>query len=112
MDRILQIKISEARASFGDYAGALTLYDQIFASATNDYVRAQMDYYAGNAHVKLGQIEEANTRYSHAVENYPLSYYSYLSLVALIDAGVQVDDLARGLVDYYAAQYDVAVGGV
>jgi len=105
----LQIKISEARASFGDYAGALTLYDQIFASATNDYIKAQMDYYAGNAHVKLGQTEEANTRYLHAVDNYPLSYYSYLALVALIEAGVQVDDLARGLVDYYAAQYDVAL---
>jgi peptidoglycan lytic transglycosylase len=105
----LQIKISEARASFGDYAGALTLYDQIFAASTNDYTKAQMDYYAGNAHVELGQLEEAHTRYLHAVDNYPLSYYSYLSLVALVDAGVQVDDLARGLVDYYASQYDVAL---
>jgi peptidoglycan lytic transglycosylase len=105
----LQIKISEARASFGDYAGALTLYDQIFAASTNDYVRAQMDYDAGNAHIKLGQVEEAHTRYLHAVENYPLSYYAYLSLVALVDAGVEVDDFERGLVDYYASQYDVAL---
>jgi peptidoglycan lytic transglycosylase len=105
----LQIKISEARASFGDYAGALTLYDQIFATSTNDYTKAQMDYYAGNAHVELGQLDEAQARYLHAVENYPLSYYSYLALVALVDAGVQVDDLARGLVDYYASQYDVAL---
>lgn len=28
----LQIKIAESRATFGDYAGALTLYDQIFAA--------------------------------------------------------------------------------
>ena len=105
----LRIKISEARASFGDYAGALTLYDQIFADSTNDYIKAQMDYYAGNAHIKLGQVDEANARYMHAVDNYPLSYYAYLSLVALVDANVQVDDLARGLVDYYASQYDVAL---
>jgi soluble lytic murein transglycosylase len=105
----LQIKVSESRASFGDYAGALTLYDQIFSTSTNDYIKAQMDYYAGNAHVELGQLDEAHTRYLHAVENYPLSYYSYLSLVALVDAGVQVDDLDRGLVDYYASQYDVAL---
>ena len=105
----LQIKISEARASFGDYAGALTLYDQIFASSTNDYIKAQMDYYAGNAHIELGQVTEAQARYLHAVENYPLSYYSYLALVALVDAGVQVDDLDRALVDYYASQYDVAL---
>ena len=53
-----------------------------------------MDYYAGNAHVELGQMDEAYARYLHAVDNYPLSYYSYLSLVALVDAGVEVDDLA------------------
>lgn len=105
----LQIKISEARASFGDYAGALTLYDQIYATSTDDYTKAQMDYYAGNAYIKLGQIEEADARYRHAVDNYPLSYYSYLSLVTLVDANVDVDDLARGLVDYYASQYDVAL---
>ncbi|HSB03086.1 MAG TPA: tetratricopeptide repeat protein [Anaerolineales bacterium] len=105
----LQIKIAEARASFGDYAGALTLYDQISSASTNDYVKAQMDYYAGNAHIELGQVEDAHTRYLHTVENYPLSYYSYLSLVALVDADVQVDDLDRALVDYYAEQYDVAL---
>lgn len=105
----LQIKIAEARAAFGDYAGALTLYDQIFSTTANDYIKAQMDYYAGNAHIKLGQTEEAHTRYLHTVESYPLSYYSYLALVALVDAGVQVDDLDRALVDYYAEQYDVAL---
>lgn len=105
----LQIKIAESRAAFGDYAGALTLYDQIFAASTNDYIKAQMDYYAGNAHIELGQVEQAQARYLHAVENYPLSYYSYLSLVALVDAGIEVDDLDRGLVDYYADQYDVAL---
>ncbi len=105
----LRIKIAKARAAFGDFAGALTLYDQIFADTTNDYIKAQMDYYAGNAHIKLGQTDEANTRYLHTVENYPLSYYSYLALVVLVDTDVQVDDLDRALVDYYAAQYDVAL---
>jgi soluble lytic murein transglycosylase len=105
----LQIKIAEARAAFGDYAGALALYDQISAASSNDYTKAQMDYDAGNAHTELGQITEAQTRYLNAVQNYPLSYYSYLSLVALVDAGVEVDDLQRGLVDYYADQYDVAL---
>jgi soluble lytic murein transglycosylase len=105
----LQIKAAESRAAFGDYAGALGLYDQIFSSSSNDYVKAQMDYYAGNAHLELGQVEEAHTRYLHAVQNYPLSYYAYLSLVALVEAGVQVDDFDRGLVDYHADQYDVAL---
>lgn len=105
----LQIKIAQTRASFGDYAGALILYDQIFAATTNDYVKAQMDYLAGNAHIALGQNTKAYARYTNAVNNYPLSYYAYLSLVALVDAGVEVDELNRGLVDYYANQYDVAL---
>ncbi len=105
----LQVKIAQARADFGDYAGALTAYDAIFATATNDYIRAQMDYLAGNAHEKLGQTDEANTRYLHTVENYPLSYFSYLALIELVDANVPVSELDRGLVDYFAEQYDVAL---
>jgi soluble lytic murein transglycosylase len=105
----LQIKIAQTRATFGDYAGALTLYNQIFAATSNDYIKAQMDYLAGNAHIQLGQANEAYSRYLHAVESYPLSYYSYLALVELVDANIPVDDLARGLVDYFAAQYDVAL---
>ena len=106
---LVQIKIADARADFGDYAGALTLYDQIFNASTNDYIKAQMDYQTGKTHVELGQQDEANARYLHAVENYPLSYYSYLALVELIGVDYPVDDLARGKVDYYAEQYDVAL---
>lgn len=105
----LRLKIAQARADFGDYAGALTAYDEIFAATTNDYLRAQVDYLAGAAHKKLGQTNEAHTRYLHTVENYPLSYFSYLALVELVDANVPVDELDRGLVDYFAAQYDVAL---
>ncbi len=105
----LQIKIAQTRASFGDYAGALTLYDQISAGTTNGYINAQMDYLAGNAHKELSQTDESYARYLHAVENYPLSYYSYLSLVELVDANIAVSDIDRGLVDYYAEQYDVAL---
>ena len=108
----LQIKIAQSRASFGDFAGALTLYDQISASSTDDFVKAQMDYLAGNAHTSLGQTAEAQARYLHGVENYPLSYYSYLGLVQLVDADVPVDDLSRGLVDYFADQYDVALAAL
>ena len=70
----LQIKIAQTRASFGDFAGALILYDQIFTTTTNDYVKAQMDYLAGNAHLSLGQNEQAYARFTNAINNYPLSY--------------------------------------
>ncbi len=105
----LQIKIAQSRFDFGDYAGALTLWDQVFNTTTNDYIRAQMDYFAGNTYIKLGQVEQARARYLHSVENYPLSTYSYLALVELVDANVPVNDLDRGLVDYFAGQYDIAL---
>jgi len=105
----LQIKIAQSRFDFGDYAGALILFDQVFNSTTNDYIRAQMDFFAGNTHIKLGQVEQAHARYLHAVENYPLSTYAYLSLVELVEANITVSDLDRGIVDYHAAQYDIAL---
>jgi soluble lytic murein transglycosylase len=105
----LQIKIAQARAAFGDHAGALTLYDQIAAAADNDYTKAQMDWLAGQSHLALGQTEQANARFLHTVQNYPLAFESYLALVALVDSGIPVDDFQRGLVDYFAEQYDVAL---
>jgi len=105
----LRIKIAQSRFAFGDYAGALAVYDQVFELTQNDYIRAQMDYLAGKAHITLGQTDQANERYLHAVENYPLSPYSYLALVELVDADVPVNDLDRALVDYFAGQYDVAL---
>jgi soluble lytic murein transglycosylase len=104
----LQIKIGQTRAAIGDYSGALTQYDSI-AQTGNDYVKAQMDYLSGSAYQWLGQTSKAHERFLHAVENYPVSYYSYLSLVELVDAGATVNDLDRGLVDYFAGQYDVAL---
>lgn len=104
-----RIKIAQSRFDFGDYAGAIMVYDQVFNITTNDYIRAQMDYLAGNAHKILGQSDQANTRFLHTVENYPLSYYSYLALIELVDANIAVDDLDRALVDYFAEQYDIAL---
>jgi soluble lytic murein transglycosylase len=106
---LLQIKTAQTRADFGDHAGALSLYDQIFAATTNDYIKAQMDYLSGQSYVALGQTDKANERYLHTVQNYPLSYYSYLALLSVVDAGIPVDDFERGLIDYYADQFDVAL---
>jgi len=104
----LQIKIGQTRAALGDYAGALAQYDSI-AQTGNDFIKAQMDYLAGSAYKFLGQTDKMNERFLHAVENYPVSFYSYLSLVELVDAGVPVSDLDRGIVDYFAGHYDAGL---
>jgi soluble lytic murein transglycosylase len=113
----LQIQIGKTYAALGQYGNAIALYDAIFASSNNDYVKAQLDYLTGSAYLSLGQTEEAYARFKHAVENYPLSIHAYNCLVELVNANVQVSELDRGIVDYYAAQqgaagYDVALAAL
>lgn len=108
VDVSLQIKIGQTRAALGDYAGALAQYDAI-AQSGNDFIKAQMDYLSGSAYKFLGQTDKMNERFLHAVENYPVSYYSYLSLVELVDAGIPVNDLDRGLVNYFAGNNEKAL---
>ena len=43
------------------------------------------------------------------MNNYPTSYDSYSALVALVNDGVTVDQMNRGLVDYFAGQYGFAL---
>ena len=107
-----EIKIAQTRTEIGDYASAISTYDAIFNRTGNDYVKAQMDYLIGLAHQEVEQGDLANERFMHAVLNYPLSYYSYLGLIELVNAGVPVNDLDRGLVDYFSGQYDVALAAL
>ena len=105
----IDLKVAATQTKLANYESALALYDGIAARAPNDYIKAQAAYETGLVHQSLGQNEEALGKFRLAIENYPLSYYAYLSLVALLDAGGQVSELDRGLVDYFAGQYDVAI---
>jgi soluble lytic murein transglycosylase len=105
----LDLKVASTDKELKDYESALALYDGITARAPNDYIKAQAAYESGLAYQALGQNDAALGKFRLAVEDYPRSYYSYLSLLALLDAKVEVNDLERGLVDYFAGQYDVAI---
>ena len=105
----VEIKLAQTRAEIGDYAGAIATYESIFTRTGNDYIKAQMDYLGGLAHLKVEQNDLAYEKFLHTVENYPLSYYSYLALLELVAAGAPVSELDRGLVDYFAGQYDVVL---
>jgi soluble lytic murein transglycosylase len=104
----LQVKIAQAYVRLGDTTTALGMYDSIFKLTSNDYVKAQMDLLSGQIYLSLGQTDQAYQRFLHTVDNFPLAYDSYSALVALVNAGVPVDDMNRGLVDYFASQYGYA----
>jgi soluble lytic murein transglycosylase len=108
-DIALDMKVAATHTKMGNYDSALALYDGIAARAPNDYIKAQAAYESGLVYQTLGKNEEALGKFRLAVEDYPLSYYAYLSLIALLDAGSEVSQLDRGLVDYFAGQYDVAI---
>jgi len=91
---------------------ALSLYAQIFKISTNDYDKARLDLKMGEILVAQGKTQDGYTRYIDAVANYPLSHDSYLALVELVNAGFQIDELQRGLVDYYADQYQPALAAL
>ena len=108
-DTTLDLKVASTQVQLGNYETALALYDGILGRADSDYIKAQALYEAGLANQAQGQNAEANERFRYAVENYPLSYFAYLSLVELVDAGETVSELDRGIVDYFAGQYAVAI---
>jgi soluble lytic murein transglycosylase len=105
----LQKKIAQAYVDLGAGSQALEIYDAITAATTNDYVKAEMALLAGRANLAMGQPEAAYALFGETVQNYPLSYDSYSALVALVNAGVPVDELQRGLVDYFAGEYALAL---
>jgi soluble lytic murein transglycosylase len=111
-DLAIYKKIAKMYIAQGSSQQALEIYDQISQNSSNDYVKAQMDLLSGQTYLARGETNLAYERFQHAVQNYPLSYDSYSALVALVEAGIPVSDLDRGLVDYYAGQYGLALSAL
>ncbi len=108
----LQIKIAQMRTQIGDYATAISIYTSVMSSTNNDYTKSQMDYLLGEANLTLNKTDVAYGYFRDAIANYPVSYYSYLSLVELVNANVIVNDQDRGLTDYFAGQYAPALSAL
>ena len=105
----LEIKIARMYSAIGDIATSLSIYEDIATRTSNDYLKAEMDFRIGQTYLAQGQTDQAYSYFLDTVSKYPLSYDSYSALVALVEAGVPVDDFDRGLVDYFAGQYGVAL---
>ncbi len=105
----LELKLAAINVALGDYATALVMYDDIYNRTGSEDIKAQVDYSRAQMYFASNQPEQATAAYVDAVINYPHAYYSYLGLVELVNAGYPIDELQRGLVDYYANQYGVAL---
>ena len=105
----LEIKIGNSYYNLGDYQTALVVYTDIYTRTNSDYVKASMNFMTGLSHIQLGENQEGYQAYLDSVENYPLSYDTYLGLINLVDAGYPVSEFDRGIVDYFAGKYSLAI---
>jgi soluble lytic murein transglycosylase len=105
----LQLQIAQAYTESGNPQAALILYDEIEAATNNDYVKAQVYLLAGQAYMRMGDSATAYEKWQFTVNNYPMAYDSYSALVALVNAGIPVDEYNRGLVNYFVRNYPLAL---
>ncbi|MEK7277413.1 MAG: transglycosylase SLT domain-containing protein, partial [Chloroflexota bacterium] len=103
---------AEALHAAGDLAGAIALYDLVANATESRLTLARMDLLRGRAELARGNTQAAYAYFQHIVDNYPETYDSYQALIALVDAGVVVDELQRGIIDYNAGEYDAALAAI
>ncbi len=101
--------LGQAYAAQGDWSNAVRLYLAVYDTTTNDYTKAHMNLLAAEGYTALGYTDQANARYMDSVLNFPKSYDSYTALGEVDKAGLEVNDLSRGIVYFYAHDYGLAI---
>jgi soluble lytic murein transglycosylase len=104
-------KEADALRDHGKAEAAIPLYERVLAAVSSDYARARINRKIGLILIALDRKPEGLARFQTALQ-YPAAYDAYLCLVDLIDAGSAVDELTRGVIDYYAGQYAFAVNNL
>ena len=105
----LDIKIAQVLSSSGDDPAAINAYLLLYDTSTSDAVRAQVNLLLGQIYLRLNEPEQAYARFQSSVENFPVYYDTYSGLVALVEANQPVNELMRGIVNYYAGKYGLAI---
>jgi soluble lytic murein transglycosylase len=105
---ILQ-RAADVYNALGQPAQAAARYDAANALAGDARTKANLLQLAGDAYAAANKLETALQRWNDAINKYPEQPGAYQSLVDLLNRGGTVDDYIRGVVDYYASQYDAAL---
>ena len=104
----LKLKAAKSLIALGNDPVALALLQEVYNTSTSEYTRAQANLLVGQIYLRQGDTQNAYDRFMDSVNSYPRAYDTYSALVALVNDGVEVDDLQRGKIDYYAGQYAIA----
>ncbi len=105
----LREKLALTDRQLGKPTDALAQYEAILSFAQQPAYRASIMLQAGQTQIDAGNAEAGYQRFIDLINTYPAQNAAYQALVALVNAGVAVNEFQRGLVDYYAKQYDAAI---
>ncbi|HEY3342469.1 MAG TPA: tetratricopeptide repeat protein, partial [Anaerolineae bacterium] len=101
-------KLALAYQMSGQYSAALEQYDAILAVSKIVAYRARIEWQSAQVLVALGQNDAAYLRMHDVMTIAPSSASAFAALQALVQAGQAVDDLQRGIIDYYNGSYAAA----
>ena len=105
----IEISLANAASAAGDQQKAIDVLYALYDSSQSDYTRSQVNYLLGGIYMNMGQIEQAYARYQDSVEKFTEPYDTYSALSVLVEAGQPVNQLNRGIIDYNAGQYSIAM---
>jgi soluble lytic murein transglycosylase len=105
----VEVKIGRAYLMAGRFDDAIRVFDDLYQVLPDAFSRATLNLLMGQAHTELGDFESAYERYLDSVANYPEAYNTYLGLIELVNAGVAVDEIQRGVIDFNAGAYEPAL---
>ncbi len=105
----IEMKLARSLALNSEYEAALEKYEQIYQRTDNENTKALIHLRKGQVYTQLDELDQAYNEYLRTVDQYPTAYESYSALLALVEAGVPVNELNRGLVDFFAGEYGAAL---
>lgn len=108
----LEVKLARNFDALGDLENAVRLYMEIYEKSNNDYIKAQMNWLAGQAYLQMDFNEQAYIRFQDSMEKFPLAYDTYSAMEALLLAGEPIDQFESALVYYFAGKYGLAIDGL
>jgi len=105
----LREQIALVYSAWSRYDEANVWLRGITERSQNVYRLARIWYLIGETSRLGGQEDEALNAFAHAVNGDPRPGHAHAALAELVNAGVEVNEYQRGLIDYYAGSYDAAI---
>lgn len=100
--------LADAHILRGDVSAALALFQEE-AGRVPESEQPRFQYRWATVERAAGLEMSGLDRMRVVFQSYPQSSFAHASLVALVEAGQEVDDYQRGMVNYHARSHDFAV---